>query len=41
MNLLIIEDDPMVAYIHQKYLEKLIHQPTIFLRRQQLLKVYN
>ena len=30
MNLLIIEDDPMVAYIHQKYLEKLIHQPTIF-----------
>lgn len=40
MNLLIIEDDPMVAYIHQKYLEKLIHQPTI-LRRQQLLKVYN
>ena len=36
---LIIEDDPMVAYIHQKYLEKLIHQPTI-LRLQQLLKVY-
>ena len=40
MNLLIIEDDPMVAYIHQKYLEKLIHQPTIFTVCNNLLKVY-